>query len=164
MHQMHPPSRNAVLILIGLSLVLHSSEEYFAFPIFFRSPSRLLQWLPTPVLLVNSHDFHLALLMATVLPLAVVVWSVLRPTKFLLLSVLFLELVLLVNAVWHIFAAVVNHGYVPGVITAAFINLPFGIYVLRRAVREHWIGTPAAWRMIAIAAVLHLAAVGSFLG
>lgn len=156
-------SRNAVLILIGLTLALHNTEEYLTFPPFFRSSSRLLQWLPAPSLLQNTQYLHVALLMATVLPLAVVAWAVLRPRKALLVSVLFLESVLLVNAGWHLLAAAINRGYVPGVITAALINLPFGIYVLRRAVREQWIGSRAAWRMIGLAAVLHLAAVGSLL-
>lgn len=161
---MHSPSRNAVLVLIGVSLVLHNTEEYFTFPIFFRSSRRLLQWLPAPRLLQNPQHLHLALLMATVLPLAVVAWAVLRPGKALLVSALFLESVLLANAGWHILATAVNRGYVPGVITAALINLPFGIYVLRRAVREQWIGARAAWQMIGLAVALHIVAVGSLLG
>lgn len=161
---MHSLSRNAVLVLIGVSLVVHTTEEYFAFPIFFRSSSRLLRWLPAPVLLQNSQRLHLALLMATVLPLAVVAWAVLRPGKALLVAALFLESVLLVNAGWHILAAVVNRGYVPGVVTAVLINLPFGTYVLVRAVKEQWIGSRTAWQMIALAAVLHVIAVGSLLG
>jgi hypothetical protein len=161
---MHPLSRNTVLVLIGVSLVLHDTEEYVTFPPFFRSSSRLLRWLPTPVLLQNTQHLHFALLMATVLPLAVVAWAVLRPGKAPLVAVLFLESVLLVNAGWHMLAATVNRGYVPGVITAVLINLPFGIYVLRRAVREQWIGWRAAWQMIGLAVVLHIVAVGSLLG
>jgi Protein of unknown function with HXXEE motif len=161
---MHSPSRNAVLVLIGVSLLLHNTEEYLTFPAFFQSSSRLLRWLPAPSLLQNPQHLHLALLMATVLPIAVVTWAVLRPRKALLVAVLFLESVLLVNAGWHILAAVVNRGYVPGVITAAIINLPFGIYVLRRAVKQQWIGSRTAWQMIGVAAVLHIAAVGSLLG
>jgi hypothetical protein len=161
---MHSLSRSTVLVLIGVSLVLHNTEEYLTFPAFFRSSSRLLHWLPTPTLLQNPERLHLLLLMATVLPLAVVVWAVLRPGKPLLVAALFLESVLLVNAFWHMLAATVNHGYVPGVITAALINLPFGIYVLRRALRERWIGSRAAWQMIGAAAALHVVAVGSVLG
>ncbi len=161
---MHSLSRNAVLVLIGVSLVLHDTEEYFTFPAFFQSANRLLHWLPTPVLLQNTQHLHFALLMATVLPLAVVIWAVLRPSKALLVAALFLESVLLVNAFWHMLAAVVNRGYVPGVITALLINLPFGVYVLRRAVREQWIGLRTASIMIAVAVVLHIVAVGSLLG
>jgi Protein of unknown function with HXXEE motif len=161
---MHSPSRNAVLVLIGVSLVLHNTEEYLTFPTFFRSSSRLLHWLPTPVLLQNPQHLHLALLTATVLPIAVVTWAILRPGKVLLVAALFLESVLLVNAGWHILAAVVNRGYVPGVITAALINLPFGMYVLQKAVKQQWIGSRTAWQMIGVALVLHIVAVGSLLG
>lgn len=161
---MHSLSRNAVLVLIGVSLVLHNTEEYLTFPAFFRSSSRVLRRLPTPVLLQNPQHLHLALLMATVLPLAVVIWAVLRPAKGLFVAALFLETVLLVNAGWHISAAVINRGYVPGVITAALINLPFGIYVLRRAVKVQWIGSRTAWLMAAIAVGLHVMALGSVLG
>jgi hypothetical protein len=161
---MHPPSRNLVLVLIGVSLVLHDTEEYFAFPPFFRSSSRLLHWMPMPVLLQNIEHLHFALLMATVLPLAVVAWAVLCPGRALLVAVLFLESVLLVNAGWHMLAAMVNRGYVPGVITAMLINLPFGVYVLRRAVRQQWIGRRTALQMIGLAAVLHIIAVGTLLG
>ncbi len=43
------------------------------------------------------------------------------------------------------------------------INLPFGVYVLRRAVREKWIPSRTVWQLIAIALVLHIAALGSLL-
>jgi hypothetical protein len=160
----HGLSRNTVLVLIGVTLGLHNTEEYLTFPGFLHSPARLLRWLPAPGLLEKTRDLHLALIAATVLPLLVLAWAVLRPSKPLLVSGLFLESVLLVNAGWHILAATINRGYVPGVITAALINLPFGIYVVRKAVSENWIGSKAAWRMIAIAAALHVAAIGSFLG
>ena len=161
---MPPLSRNAVLVLIGASLVLHTAEEYFTFPAFFRSSSRLLQWLPAPRLIQDPQRLHLALLMAAILPLAVVAWAIVRPQKALLVAALFLESVLLVNAGWHMLAAMVNRGYVPGLITALLINLPFGIYVLRRAVKERWIGARAAWQMIVIAVALHVLVVGSVLG
>ena len=48
-------------------------------------------------------------------------------------------------------------------ITAVLINLPFGIYVLRRAVREQWIEASVAWLLIGIAVVLHVVALGSLL-
>ncbi len=156
-------SRNAVLVLIGTTLVLHTTEEYLTFPAFLWSPNPLPRWLPTPGFLQNLHDLRLALLTATILPLVVIAWAILRPNKGLLISVLFLECILLVNAGWHIFAALVRGGYAPGVVTAVLINLPFGVYVLRRAVRDRWIGGRTAWQLLGIALVLHVVAVGSFL-
>lgn len=95
---MYSPSRNTVMVLIGITPMLHNTEEYLTFPGFFRSPSRLLQWLPAPRLLENTHELRRALITATLLPLVVVLWAVVRPAKPLLVSVLFLESVLLVNA------------------------------------------------------------------
>ena len=92
-----------------------------------------------------------------------IAWAIMRPRKALLVSALFLESVLLVNAGWHIFAAWVRGGYAPGVLTAVLINLPFGVYVLRRAVSEQWIPARTAWLLIGIALVLHIAALGSML-
>ncbi len=160
---MHSPSRNAVLVLIGVTLVLHTTEEYLTFPSFLWSSTQLSRWLPTPVLLHNPQELHLALVMATVLPLLVIAWAILRPNKGLLIAVLLLESVLLVNAGWHLFAALLRGGYAPGLITAILINLPFGVYVLRRAVQEQWITPRTAWQLIATALVLHVISVGSLL-
>jgi hypothetical protein len=157
-------SRNTVLALIGATLVLHTTEEYLTFPAYLSSPNRLLRLLPPPEFLQNLQSQRVALVMAAVLPLAVIAWAILRPRKALLVSVLFLECILLVNAGWwHILAAWVRGGYAPGVITAVMINLPFGVYVLRRAVKEQWIPSRTVWQLIGMAIVLHIAALGSFL-
>jgi len=156
-------SRNAVLALIGATLVLHTTEEHLTFPAYLSSDNRLRRLLPPPGLLQNPQNLRFALLMATVLPLAVIAWAIWRPRKALLVSVLFLECILLVNAGWHMIAAVIRGGYAPGVLTAVLINLPFGVYVMRRAVKEQWIPARTAWLLIGIALVLHFAALGSFL-
>src|SRR5208282_1079798 len=111
----------------------------------------------------SSQDLRVALVFATALPLAIIAWAILRPRKGLLISVLLLEAILLVNAVWHILASLVRGGYAPGVITAVFINLPFGVYVLRRAVTLQWIRARTAWQLIGIALVLHIVSLGRLL-
>jgi hypothetical protein len=156
-------SRNTVLALIGATLVLHTTEEYLTFPAYLSSAKRLLRLLPLPEFLQNSQSQRVALVMAAVLPLAVIAWAILRPRKALLVSVLFLEYILLVNAGWHILAAWARGGYAPGVITAVMINLPFSGYVLRRAVKEQWIPSRMVWQLTGMALVLHIAALGSFL-
>jgi hypothetical protein len=117
--------------------------------------------LPPPAFLQNPQSQRVALVMATVPPLAVIAWAILRPRKALLVSVLFLECILLVNAGWHIFTAWVRGGYASGVITAVLINLPFGFYVLRRVVKEGWIPSRTVWQLIGMALMLHIAALGS---
>ena len=152
-----------MLALIGVTLVLHCAEEYLTFPTFFSSPNAIPQWLHAHGLLYNANHMRVALVMAAVLPLGVLAWAILRPRHWLLVALLLVDAVLLVNAGWHVVAALVRGGYVPGVITAVVINLPFGVYVLRRAVRERWIRPRTAWRLIAIALVLHVAALGTLL-
>ena len=106
-------------------------------------------------------------MMATVLPLAVIAWAILRPRKGLLIAALLLESVvlesvLLVNAGWHILAAVVRGGgYGPGVITAVLINLPFEPYALQRALKEKWVGARTACLLLVVALLLHIVALGS---
>ena len=161
---MHSLSRRAVLAAIGLTLVLHTIEEYATFPELLSSrDAGLPEWLHPNKFLHNAHELRIALVIATVLPLVMIAWAILRPGKGLLISALLLESILLVNAAWHVLAAMVRHGYAPGVVTAVLINLPFGVYVLRRAVKEQWIGTRTAGLLIGIALVLHVVAVGSLL-
>ncbi len=161
---MFSPSRNVLLALIGLTLVLHDTEEFLTFPSFWASSAgRLPGWLSPHGIVHNSQDIRIALVFATVLPLAVIVWAIARPRKALLVSILLLESILLVNAGWHILATLVRRGYAPGVITAVLINLPFGIYVLRRAVKKQWIPARTAWQLIGIAIALHIVALGSLL-
>ena len=69
---------------------------------------------------------------------------------------LFFETVLLVNAVGHSRTALLLGSYVPGLITAVVINLPVGIYVLQRALREPWMRPNAAWQLIGVGVALHL--------
>ncbi len=156
-------SRNGVLALIGVTLVLHTTEEHLTFPAYLASANQLPRFLPPPALMQDPQNLRIALLAATVLPLAVVVWAIVRPRKASLVAVLFLECILLINAGWHIFAACVRGGYAPGVITAILINLPFGVYVIRRATKDQWISARVAWLLLSIALVVHLAAAGTFL-
>ena len=146
-----------MLALIGVTLALHNAEEYFAFPLFMRSLGRQLSgWLPAPALQHSTTNLHIALILATVLPGIFVVWAILSPRHWLLIAALLVEAVLLVNAFAHTFAALLRGGYVPGLITAILINLPFGIYVFQRAVKERWIRASVARQLIAVAVLLHV--------
>ncbi len=151
-------SRKAVLALIAVTLAIHDAEEYFTFPLFLRSLGRQLSgWLPAPALQHNMANLHLALILATVLPGIFIVWAIFWPRQWLLIAALLVEAVLLVNALFHMLAAVLRGGYVPGLITAALINLPFGLYVFRRAVRDRWIRRSVAWQLIIVAILVHVA-------
>jgi hypothetical protein len=149
-------SRNSLLALIGLSFILHNLEEYLAYPGLLAAPGRLARFLPTISLYHNPQRLALALLFVTVVPVAIIVGAMVSQRRSLLIASLLLESILLVNAFAHTLTAFLKPGYVPGLITALAINLPFGIYVLRRALREPWIGMRGMWRMIGVALAFHL--------
>ena len=48
-----------------------------------------------------------------------------------------------------------NGGYAPGLVTALVLNLPFSLYLLRRAIREQWLSRPARWALVPGAILLH---------
>jgi prepilin signal peptidase PulO-like enzyme (type II secretory pathway) len=153
----YAPHGNAVLALISLTLVLHNQEEYLAYPAFFASAGgRLGQWFPAAGLARTARRLPRALLLATVLPLLVIAAAFVIGSHALLLAALFIEIILLVNAAGHSLTALLLGSYVPGLITAVVINLPVGIYVLERALREPWIRPNAAWQLIGVAIALHL--------
>ncbi len=150
-------SRSAVLALIALTLALHNAEEYIAFPMFLKSlGSQLSGWLPAPALQHSTANLHIALILATVLPGIFIVWAIVSRRQWLLIAALLVEAVLLVNAFAHSLAALLRGGYVPGLVTAVLINLPFGIYVFRRAVRDGWIPRSRVWQLIGVAILLHI--------
>lgn len=153
--------RNSVLVLIAVTLAIHNAEEYIAFPLVLPTLGRQLSgWLPAPALQHSMANLHLALILATVLPTVFIVWAIFSRRHRLLIAALLVEAVLLVNAFAHMLAAVLRGGYVPGLVTAVLINLPFGLYVFRRAIRERWIRASVAWQLIGVAIALHLAWLG----
>ncbi len=155
-------SRNVVLALIGLTLALHSAEEYFAFPFFVPSLGHQLpSWMPSPALQHDVNTLRIGLIVGTVASCIVIACAILTRMHGFLIASLFVEAILLVNAFAHSFTALLRRGYVPGLVTAILINLPFGIYVFRRAVREGWIRRYRAWQLIIIAFVVHLAWLGT---
>ncbi len=53
-------------------------------------------------------------------------------------------LLIFLNVFWHIGVALYYETYAPGVVTAVVINFPLTTYLLRRAVHEKYIFSPAA--------------------
>jgi hypothetical protein len=66
-----------------------------------------------------------------------------------------LQVVMLLNVLAHVTIAVIAGGYAPGIVTAVLINLPFSLYLLRRALRERWVSGRAMLLLGPIALVIH---------
>ena len=150
-------SRSTVLALIGVTLALHNGEEFFAFPIFLPSLGhRMPSWMPSPATQHNIANLRIALIFATVLPCIVIACAIITRIHGFLIASLFVEVILLVNAFAHTLTALLLRSYVPGLVTAILINLPFGIYVFRRSIREGWISRYRAWQLVIIAILIHV--------
>ena len=75
-----------------------------------------------------------------------------RPPLLLLLGT---QMVVLINVFSHIGMAVLMRGYALGVVTALLVNLPFSIYLFRRALQEEWITQRNLVVLFLVGLVLH---------
>ena len=151
-----------MLALIAVTLAVHLAEEFIAFPLYISSLGRQLPaWLPSPALQHSMTNLRIALIVGTVIPSLVILWAIISRSHGFLIASLVVEAVLLVNGFAHLLSAVLRGGYVPGLITGVLINIPFGIYVFRKVVREGWIRRYRAWQLIVAAILVHVAWLGS---
>lgn len=151
-------SHRRVLWLVPLFLALHNAEEAAFFP---RYLPFVLARLPAGWRViagsVTSGQVWLALAIVILAAAAVAAWAVARPGSAVALWLLLLiQTTVLLNVVWHAAAALVLfRGYAPGLVTALLVNLPFSVYLLRRAAREAWLGRPALWALLPAGLVAH---------
>lgn len=81
--------------------------------------------------------------------LALVVWSA-QSTASLALVIAWLSFLMLANAIFHIVGAVVDRAYVPGLVTAVALYVPYCIWIAVHVVRGRLV--PAG--LVALAALL----------
>jgi hypothetical protein len=77
-------------------------------------------------------------------------FQIARSPAAALVVVAWLSLLMLANAVFHITAAIVDQEYVPGLVTAVVLYLPFVAWVTTQLLRSHQVTAG----MVAAAAVL----------
>lgn len=90
---------------------------------------------------------------ATALVITVLIslgYRTMRSTAAVVLLVAWLSFLMLTNAVFHITGAIVDRGYVPGLVTATVLYFPYCGWVARQVVRDR----RAAPGLLAAAAVL----------
>jgi Protein of unknown function with HXXEE motif len=152
-------TRRGAIWLLPPVLLLHNLEEGLSFPRYLprslgRLPAAVRDWIGP----VSLREMVIALTFATVVPLGFSLWAAARPaSQTALWLVLAMWSTLLLNAVWHVTAAlVVFGGYAPGVATAVALNLPLSVLVLRRAAAEQWVSRRARWALVPGAVAFHL--------
>jgi Protein of unknown function with HXXEE motif len=140
-------SRRAAIIAVPAILTVHNLEELLAMP---RVLPTLADRLPEAVRgvfpSITMAQFAAALAVATVVPWALALLA-LAGRRGALRLLLVVQATMLVNVASHLGSAAMLGGYAPGLATALALNLPFSIYLLRRARREQWIG-PRAWTLL----------------
>ena len=147
-----------VLWLVPTLLAVHNAEEALFFPrylplVLARLPAG---WQAVAAPLTTGQVWS-ALAVVTGVAFAVAWWADRRPdSRAALWLLLLIQSAVLLNAIWHAAIAVVLFGgYAPGLVTALLLNLPFSLYLLRRAVREQWLSRPARWALVPGAVLLH---------
>lgn len=151
-----PISRRAALLLVPVLITVHNAEEALAMPaalgvLSTRLPAQLASIIPT------YSQFLAALAIVTVLPWLIWLLGIARreTRSGIILLLLLVQMVMLVNVASHVAAAVFLRGYAPGVVTALALNLPFSIYLLRRAMREGWISRRTLIVLMLAAVLIH---------
>jgi uncharacterized protein with HXXEE motif len=152
-------TRRWAIWLLPLVLALHNFEEGVFFPrylprVLARLPAGARDWIGP----VTMREMGAALVLATVIPLGFSLWAAARPaSRVAFWLVLAMWATLLLNAVWHVAAALLLFkGYAPGVVTAVALNLPLSVLVLRHAASEQWLSRSALLALVPAAVTFHL--------
>lgn len=134
-------NRETVIWAIPFFLALHNAEEALTFPRYLEqvrgnAPLFMRQFADA----ANYNQLYGTLVVVTVVPFLVSLWSWLRPqSKIAFWCVLLVQVTVFLNVFAHLSSATtIFHGYGPGVLTALAINLPFSIYLFRRGRAEAW--------------------------
>jgi hypothetical protein len=147
-----------VVWLVPIFLTLHNAEEALAFR---RYMPRMRTLLPEPFASLEASLSYATMLVAlaiiSALAFTIALAAAVRPnSRGALWALLALEATVGVNVIAHVLsAAIVFHGYGPGLATALAINAPFAIYFFRRAWRERWLSASALRATVPGALILH---------
>lgn len=129
--------------LIPALVTLHNSEEALTMPRWVMANLALIREnLPAAFeIQFTPAQLLFSLLIATVVPLVVTIFCIggEKGSRRLFLLFLLQAIVLLNVFIPHISISVRIGRYNPGLITAVCVNLPFSIYLFRRAFKERYL-------------------------
>jgi hypothetical protein len=131
-----------LLLLAFAFLCVHNLEELLTAPAYVDREFGLTLEFPGGRALPLSAEVIASLAWATIVPAAILAWAAReRAAGKGAFAAAWLEVVLLANAAApHLALTVARRAYTPGVATAALVNVPFGIFFLRRARAEGRLG------------------------
>src|SRR5262245_52300826 len=118
-------TRRQLTLAVPALLSLHNLEEALTFHRYLadvqaRVPSGLQPWVNG----ISPAQLYIALVIATVVPWAVALYSIRWPSSVRALRlVLLIQAVVFVNVFWHVLvAALLLQGYSPGLLTSVTLN------------------------------------------
>lgn len=142
-----------VLWLVPLCMTAHNLEEALFMRAALPGVNAVLTASPVGFLApVNYPQFLIALGVVTVIPYLVVALGVCKLAVELLVLV---QTTMLLTVVFHVGAALALRNYTPDLLTALCLNLPFSIWLLRRAMRDKWITPDIQLYFVLLALLLH---------
>lgn len=99
----------------------------------------------------------MALLVVTVVPATISLWSWLRPgSRTAFWCVLLIQATVFLNVFAHLSSAItLFRGYGPGLATALVINLPFSVYLLMAGRRSGWLTRRETLWLLPAALLVH---------
>ena len=139
------PTFKQLLWLIPIVLTLHNIEEALTMPRWVMANLPLIKEnLPIAIdLQFTPAQLLFSLLIATVVPVVVTIACINGERRSAKLYLLFLlQAIVLLNVfIPHVAASIRMKQYNPGVVTAVCVNLPFSLYLFRRAVLERYLAS-----------------------
>jgi len=134
-----------ILLLAPFVFVVHFLEEAPGFVFWFNA--HVARGITAPL-------FWMVNLTALAITIVVVgVEWLMRTTASATLVVAWFGFLMLANSVLHIVGSVADRAYMPGLITAIILYLPFSIWIIARVVRRRILSVPATAVTAAIGAL-----------
>ncbi len=158
-------SSTCLLWSVPFAMAVHNAEEAVGVRFLSADSGPLAAWRRVWGSASEGYlAFDLALVVLTVAVFVVAALSKLSDPRSLgARTLLVVQVGMLVNAFWHVAAAIMLRGYAPGVLTALLVEVPISIVVLGRNWREQWLSRRATVAAGLIVAVLHVVPALAFL-
>jgi len=143
--------------LAPIFTTIHNVEEALLMPAMLErrnsSVPGLFQKLIPPI---TYKQFLIALAITTVIPYVIAGCGdlLLIGGRAVYLLLIF-QAMMLFNVLAHGMMATMMGGYAPGLATALILNLPFSIYLFRRADKEQWVNKKSLRLAFVIGGLLH---------
>lgn len=161
----HLLDRTTALWLVPIFFLLHNFEDGITMratleEVHSGMPRFLRVFLPP----VTYEQFLITLVLLTAIALCCAWFGQLeRDRSWGVYALVGLQMVLLINVFGHITTMIVLGHYTAGSATSLLVNLPFSLYLLRRAMREEWVGRRGFLLLIPTAVVVHTPVLFGFL-